>query len=160
MIILNFINIFICNYSRFVNHYYTPTKMHTPQFLTKASDWTRPLVPTDGPLGTLPPALPSTFLPPPSPLRLIANKPEAGRASTSVGLSTQPGPPTPTFRSDFLNLRSDFYFYFISYIKSQSFPFWIKSQIFYSGDNLNYLPDNFNLSRGGKGLKGQGGLFP
>lgn len=84
--------------------------MHTPQFLTKASDWTRPLVPTDGPMGSLPPALPSTFMPPPSPLRLIANKTDPGRASTSVGITSQQGPPTPTFRSDFLNLRSDFYF--------------------------------------------------
>lgn len=95
---------------RFANHYYPPSKIHTPQFLAKASDWTRPLVPNDSPLANLPPSLPTTFLPPPSSLRLISNKPEPGRASTSVGLGTQPGPPTPSFRSDFLNLRSDFFF--------------------------------------------------
>lgn len=112
------------NSSRFATHFYAPSKMHTHQFITKSTEWNRPLTSTENPLGSLAPPLPPTFLPPPSPLRLMANKPDPGRSSGSINLSTQPGPPTPTFRSDFVNLRFDliyFFYYFIStkYIADQ-----------------------------------------
>ncbi|GLV43930.1 uncharacterized protein CBL_12774 [Carabus blaptoides fortunei] len=90
---------------RFATHFYPPSKLHTQQFITKAADWTRPLQSSDGPLGSLAPPLPPTFLPPPSPLRLVANKPDTGRSTSSINLSAQPGPPTPSFRSDFVSLR-------------------------------------------------------
>lgn len=94
------------NSSRFATHFYPPSKLHTQQFIQKtAAEWTRPLTSSDGPLGSLAPPMPPTFLPPPSPLRLVTNKPEASRSSSSMNLSSQSGPPTPTFRSDFVNLR-------------------------------------------------------
>ncbi|XP_060524320.1 zinc finger C4H2 domain-containing protein isoform X2 [Cylas formicarius] len=74
---------------------YNSTKNQSTGF-SKTADWTRPLTSSDGSLGSLAPPLPPTFLPPPNPLRLVANKPESGR---SGGMTpSHPGPPAPTFR--------------------------------------------------------------
>ncbi|KAL1509000.1 hypothetical protein ABEB36_003809 [Hypothenemus hampei] len=81
---------------------YNSAKSQTPSY-SKTADWTRPIAPTDGSLGSLGPPLPPTFLPPPNPLRLVTNKPDPGR-SNALGPTSHPGPPTPTFRSD-LSLR-------------------------------------------------------
>lgn len=70
-------------------------------FSQKTADWNRPLPPTDS-INSLAPPLPPTFLPPPNPLRLVTNKPEA--RSSGMAPTPHPGPPTPTFRSD-LSLR-------------------------------------------------------
>ncbi|KAK4883349.1 hypothetical protein RN001_006668 [Aquatica leii] len=83
--------------------FFSPNKSSSTNY-TKASDWTRPLAPTDNHMSNLAPPLPPTFLPPPNPLRLVTNKPETGRP-TNLAQPPHPGPPTPTFRSDFVSLR-------------------------------------------------------
>ncbi|KAI4458674.1 zinc finger c4h2 domain-containing protein [Holotrichia oblita] len=50
------------------------------------------------------PPLPHSFLVPPNPLRLVTNKHEQARPS-SIAATSHPGPPAPTFRSDFVNMR-------------------------------------------------------
>lgn len=76
---------------------YNSTKSQTSTF-TKSADWNRPIAPNDSSIGSLPPQLAPTFLPPPNPLRLVTNKPDTGRPG---GMAPTPhqGPPTPTFRS-------------------------------------------------------------
>lgn len=76
------------------------------QTYSKSSEWTRPLGTTES-IGSLAPPLPPTFLPPPNPLRLVASKSDAGRPSP-LAQQQHPGPPTPTFRSDFVNMRYSF----------------------------------------------------
>ncbi|XP_031332457.1 zinc finger C4H2 domain-containing protein-like isoform X3 [Photinus pyralis] len=76
--------------------FFSPSKSNSQNF-AKSNEWTRPLAPTDNHMSALAPPLPPTFLPPPNPLRLVANKPEAGRPS-SLAQPPHPGPPTPTFR--------------------------------------------------------------
>ncbi|XP_019867667.1 zinc finger C4H2 domain-containing protein isoform X2 [Aethina tumida] len=76
---------------------YNSNKSQTPSF-QKSADWTRPIPPSDTPINSLAPPMPPTFLPPPNPLRLVANKPEPGRPGTNMAPASHPGPPTPTFR--------------------------------------------------------------
>ncbi|XP_031332455.1 zinc finger C4H2 domain-containing protein-like isoform X1 [Photinus pyralis] len=94
-----------CNVTPFRRfaQFFSPSKSNSQNF-AKSNEWTRPLAPTDNHMSALAPPLPPTFLPPPNPLRLVANKPEAGRPS-SLAQPPHPGPPTPTFRSDFVSLR-------------------------------------------------------
>lgn len=83
--------------------FYTSNKSQAQNF-NKPSDWSRTITSSESSIGSLAPPLPPTFLPPPNPLRLVTNKPEAGRPG-SLAPSPHPGPPTPTFRSDFVSLR-------------------------------------------------------
>ncbi|XP_050301364.1 zinc finger C4H2 domain-containing protein isoform X2 [Anthonomus grandis grandis] len=79
---------------------YNSTKSQTSNY-TKSADWTRPLAPTDATMGSLGPPLPPTFLPPPNPLRLVATNKgpdHTGGRGSSMGPTSHPGPPTPTFR--------------------------------------------------------------
>lgn len=80
------------------------TKNQTNSFGKNSAEWTRPLTSNDSPMGSLAPQIPQAFLPPPNPLRLVTNKPETGRPNT-MSSSPHPGPPTPTFRSDIVNMR-------------------------------------------------------
>ncbi|ENN71924.1 zinc finger C4H2 domain-containing protein isoform X1 [Dendroctonus ponderosae] len=84
-----------------VSQLYNSAKSQSPSSYSKTADWTRPIAPSDGSLGSLGPPLPPTFLPPPNPLRLVTNKPDPGR-SGGLGPSSHSGPPTPTFRSELL----------------------------------------------------------
>ncbi|XP_065157608.1 zinc finger C4H2 domain-containing protein isoform X2 [Atheta coriaria] len=68
-----------------------------PQYNKNSAEWTRPLQTPENQIGPLAPPMPPTFLPPPSPLRLVANKPEQGRPSP-LAQQQHPGPPAPTFR--------------------------------------------------------------
>lgn len=82
---------------------YSTNKSQAQNF-TKTNDWARSLASSEASITSLAPPLPPAFIPPPSPLRLVTNKPEPGRPG-SMAQSPHPGPPTPTFRSDFVNLR-------------------------------------------------------
>jgi len=88
------------NYRR-LSQLFTANKSQAPVFNKNSSDWNRPLT-NDTPIGSLAPPMPPTFLPPPSPLRLVPNKPEGGRPAT---ISASPHPPAPSFRSDIVNMR-------------------------------------------------------
>lgn len=127
-------------FSRFVNQFYSSqSKLHATQAAAAAAasfsnvqpgkDWNR--VPPNHLGGAQMAAaaaaahhhsLSSPFLapPPPSTLRLLSiNKPETSRSS-SMGLG-HPGPPPPTFRSDYVTLRSAVFFFFINCYPT--FPF-------------------------------------
>lgn len=82
---------------------YSTSKSQTQNF-AKNTDWARSLGSSDSPITSLAPPLPPAFIPPPNPLRLVTNKPETGRPG-SLAPSPHAGPPTPTFRSDFVSLR-------------------------------------------------------
>ncbi|GJQ74360.1 hypothetical protein Trydic_g21236 [Trypoxylus dichotomus] len=82
---------------------FSTSKPQTSSF-TKGVEWTRPLSSTETSLSSLAPPLPHSFLVPPNPLRLVTNKHEQARPS-SIATTSHPGPPTPTFRSDFVNMR-------------------------------------------------------
>lgn len=82
-----------------------------PQYNKNSAEWTRPLQTPENQIGPLAPPMPPTFLPPPSPLRLVANKPEQGRPSP-LAQQQHPGPPAPTFRSDIVNMRCPFFLHF------------------------------------------------
>ncbi|XP_050500408.1 zinc finger C4H2 domain-containing protein [Diabrotica virgifera virgifera] len=75
---------------------YNSTKSQTSVF-TKTADWNRPIGHNENALSSLAPPLPPTFLPPPNPLRLVTNKPDATRPG-ALAQSPHAGPPTPTFR--------------------------------------------------------------
>ncbi|CAH0552842.1 unnamed protein product [Brassicogethes aeneus] len=80
---------------------YNSNKSQTPSY-QKTSDWTRPIPPTDTNINSMAPQMAPTFMPPPSPLRLVTNKPDPNRGNLAP--TSHQGPPTPTFRSD-LSLR-------------------------------------------------------
>ncbi|XP_017776084.1 PREDICTED: zinc finger C4H2 domain-containing protein isoform X2 [Nicrophorus vespilloides] len=83
---------------------FNSTKPQPASFSKSTSEWTRPLTSTETSMGSLAAPMPPTFLPPPNPLRLVTSKPDTGRATT-LSSSPHPGPPTPTFRSDIVNMR-------------------------------------------------------
>lgn len=93
----------ISPFSRRFSQLYSSNKSQSQNY-GKSGDWTRSLGSSEGSITSLAPPLPPAFIAPPSPLRLVANKPEPGRPG-GMAPSPHPGPPTPTFRSDFVNLR-------------------------------------------------------
>ncbi|XP_022900791.1 zinc finger C4H2 domain-containing protein [Onthophagus taurus] len=82
---------------------FASTKSSTSTF-PKGTDWTRPLPATETSLSSLAPPLPPSFLAPPNPLRLVSNKSEQSRPSP-LATGSHGGPPTPSFRSDFMTMR-------------------------------------------------------
>ncbi|KRT82613.1 hypothetical protein AMK59_4094 [Oryctes borbonicus] len=91
------------NFYRRYTQLFSTSKPQTSSF-SKGVEWTRPLSSTETSLSSLAPPLPHSFLVPPNPLRLVTNKHEQARPS-SIATTSHPGPPTPTFRSDFVNMR-------------------------------------------------------
>ncbi|KAG5895577.1 hypothetical protein JTB14_002339 [Gonioctena quinquepunctata] len=74
---------------------YNSAKSQSSAF-NKTADWNRPIAPNDNTMNPLASPMPPTFLPPPNPLRLVTNKPDAGRPGSLA--PSHGGPPTPTFR--------------------------------------------------------------